>query len=143
MKKPDDIKGACEKVTTSSAAANKADSKAQLKDRTAQQQGAGGAGKTQSSKSSPQQKDIDVRAPNQNNGLPLVHQDHAGNQNAPAKAEKVERAPGLAECHRQPVPQQAGRNEGPAGAGGAALRGAVPSTSRAGPDTGGEVTHTR
>ncbi|NXU00527.1 MYLK3 kinase, partial [Buphagus erythrorhynchus] len=108
------------------AVAHKADSKPQLKDRTAQQQGVEGAGKTQSSKSCPQQKDIDVRASNQNNGLPLVHQDHAGNQNAPAKAQNVDRAPGLAECHRQLVHQKPGKNENKAGAGSVAARGAVP-----------------
>ncbi|NXR56615.1 MYLK3 kinase, partial [Hippolais icterina] len=119
--------------------AHKSDSKAQLKDRTAQQQGAEGAGKTQSSKSCPQQKDIDVKALNQHNGLPFVHQDHADNQNAPAKAQNVDRAPCLDECHRQPVHQKAGKNENKP----AAAREAVPSTSRAISDTGCEVTHTR
>ncbi|XP_068058726.1 myosin light chain kinase 3 isoform X2 [Anomalospiza imberbis] len=143
VKKLDENKGACEKVNTSSAVAHKADSKPQLKDRTAQQQGVEGAGKTQSSKSCPQQKDIDVRAVNQHNGLPFVHQDPAGNQNAPAKAQKVDRAPGLDECHRQLVHQKPGKNENKAPAAGAASREAVPSTSRAISDTGGEVTHTR
>ncbi|KAI1235396.1 Myosin light chain kinase 3, partial [Lamprotornis superbus] len=144
MKKPDEIKGACEKVNTSSAVANKADSKPQLKDRTAQQQGVEDAGKTQSSKSCPQQKDIDGRASNQNNGLPLVHQDHAGNQNAAAKAQNVDRAPGLAECHRQLVSsQKPGKKENKPGAGSVAAQEAVPSTSRAVSDTGCEVTHTR
>ncbi|NXR93625.1 MYLK3 kinase, partial [Hypocryptadius cinnamomeus] len=122
--------------------AHKADSKPQLKDRIAEQQGIEGAGKTQSSKSCPQQKDIDVKAVNQHNGLPFVHQDHAGNQNAPAKAQNVDRAPGLAECHRQLVHQKAGKNENKAAAAGAASREAVPSTSRAISDTGCEVTHT-
>ncbi|KAL2300371.1 hypothetical protein Nmel_012344 [Mimus melanotis] len=143
VKKPDEIKGACEKVNTCSAAASKADSKAQLKDRTAQQQGVEGAGKTQSSKSCPQQKDIDGRASNQNNGLPLAHQDHAGSQNAAAKAQNVDRAPGPAESHRQLVHQKPGKNESKPGAGGVAAREAVPSTSRAVSDTGCEVTHTR
>ncbi|KAM7040193.1 myosin light chain kinase 3 isoform 3-T3 [Acridotheres tristis] len=143
VKKPDEVKGACEKVNTSSAVANKADPKPQLKDRTAQQQGLEGAAKTQSSKSCPQHKDIDGRASNQNNGLPLVHQDHAGNQNAAAKAQNVDRAPGLAECHRQLVDQKPGKKEGRAGAGSVAAREAVPSTSRAVCDTGCEVTHTR
>ncbi|XP_053808569.1 myosin light chain kinase 3 [Vidua chalybeata] len=143
VKKLDENKGACEKVNTSSAVAHKADSKPQLKDRTAQQQGVEGAGKTQSSKSCPQQKDIDVKAVNQHNGLPFIHQDHAGNQNAPAKAQKVDRAPGLDECHRQLVHQKPGKNENKAPAAGAASREAVPSTSRAISDTGCEVTHTR
>ncbi|NXQ24176.1 MYLK3 kinase, partial [Alaudala cheleensis] len=120
------------------AVAHKSEPKAQLKDRTAQQQGGEGAGKTQSSKSCPQQKDIDVKALNQHNGLPFVHQDHADNHNAPAKAQKVDRAPHLDECHRQLVDQKAGKNENKA----AAPREAVPSTSRAISDTGCEVTHT-
>lgn len=139
MKKLDENKGACEKVNTSSAAAHKADSKPQLKDRTAQQQGVEGAGKTPSSKSCPQQKDIDVKAVNQHNGLPSVHQDHADNQDAPAEAQKGDRAPGPAECHRQLVHQKPGKNESKA----AASREAAPSTSRAMSDTGCEVTHTR
>ncbi|XP_072790453.1 myosin light chain kinase 3 isoform X4 [Taeniopygia guttata] len=143
VKKLVENKGACEKVNTASAVAHKADLKPQLKDRTAQQQGVEGAGKTQSSKSCPQQKDIDAKAVNQHNGLPFIHQDHADNQNAPAKAQKVDRAPGLDECHRQLVPQKAGKNENKAPAAGAASREAVPSTSRAVSDTGCEVTHTR
>lgn len=140
MKKLDENKGACEKVNTSSAVGHKSDSKPQLKDRTAQQQGGEGAGKTQSTKSCPQQKDIDVKALNQHNGLLFVHQDHRENQNAPAKAQNVDRAPGPDECHRQLVHQKAGKNENkPA----AASREAVPSTSRAISDTGCEVTHTR
>ncbi|NWT55430.1 MYLK3 kinase, partial [Erythrocercus mccallii] len=123
--------------------AHKSDSKLQLKDRTAQQQGVEGAGKTQSSKSCPQQKDIDVKALNQHNGLPFVHQDHTDNQSAPAKAQNVDRAPRLAECHRQLVQQKAGKNENKAAAPSAAPREAVPSTSRAISDTGCEVTHTR
>ncbi|NWI07614.1 MYLK3 kinase, partial [Tichodroma muraria] len=117
------------------AVAHKADSKPQLKDRTAQQQG---AGKTQSSKSCPQRKDIDVKALNQHNGLPFGHQDHADNQNAPAKAQNVDRAPGLDECHRQPVHQKPGKNENKPPAPSAASREAVPSTSRAISDTGCE-----
>ncbi|NWX59733.1 MYLK3 kinase, partial [Promerops cafer] len=124
------------------AVAHKADSKPQLKDRTAQQQGVEGAGKTQSSKSCPQQKDTDARALNQHNGLPFAHQAHAGNQNAPAKAQKVDRAPRLDECHGQLVHQKAGKNENKPPAPSAASREAVPSTSRAVSDTGCEVTHT-
>lgn len=139
MKKLDDNKGACEKVNTSSAVAHKSDSKPQLKDRTAQQQGVEGAGKTQSSKSCAQQKDIDAKALNQHNGLPIVHQDHADNQKAPAKTQNVDRAPHPNECPRQLVPQKAGKNETKA----PAPREAVPSTSRALSDTGCEVTHTR
>ncbi|NXO37364.1 MYLK3 kinase, partial [Locustella ochotensis] len=122
--------------------AHKSDSKPQLKDRTAQQQGVEGAGKTQSSKSCPQQKDIDVKALNQHNGLPFVHQDHADNQNTSAKAQNVARAPRLDECHRQPVHQKAGKNENKPAAASVASREAVPSTSRAVSDTGCEVTHT-
>ncbi|XP_074407258.1 myosin light chain kinase 3 isoform X2 [Zonotrichia albicollis] len=139
VKKLDENKGACEKVNISSAVAHKADSKPQLKDRTAQQQGAEGAGKTQSSKSCPQQKDIDVKAVNQHNGLPFILQDPAGNQSAPAEGQKGDRAPGPAECHRQLVHQKPGKNESKA----AASREAAPSTSRAISDTGCEVTHTR
>ncbi|NXR82133.1 MYLK3 kinase, partial [Pycnonotus jocosus] len=134
---------ACEKVNTSSAVTHKSDSKPQLKDRTAQQQGGEDAGKTQSSKSCPQQKDIDVKALNQHNGLPFVHQDHGENQNAPAKAQNVDRAPGPDECHRQLVHQKAGKNENKPTAASVASREAVPSTSRAVSDTGCEVTHTR
>ncbi|NXP34383.1 MYLK3 kinase, partial [Leiothrix lutea] len=122
--------------------AHKSDSKPQLKDRTAQQQGVEGAGKTQSSKSCPQQKDVDAKALNQHNGLPFVHQDHADKQKAPAKAQNVDRAPHLAECQRQLVPQKAGKNESKGPAAGAASREAVPSTSRATSATGCEVTHT-
>ncbi|XP_058701921.1 myosin light chain kinase 3 isoform X2 [Poecile atricapillus] len=143
VKKLDENKGACEKVNTSSAVAHKADSKPQIKDRTAQQQGVEGAGKTQSSKSCPQQKDVDVKALNQHNGLPLVHQDHVGNQNAPAKTQNVDKAPRLDECHRQLVHQKPGKNENKPAAPSAASREAVPSTSRAISDTGCEVTHTR
>lgn len=142
MKKLDENKGACEKVNTSSAVAHKSDSKPQLKDRTAQQQGVEGAGKTQSSKSCPQQKDVDAKALNQHNGLPFVHQDPADKQKAPAKAQNVDRAPQLAECQRQLVPQK-GKNESKGPAASAASREAVPSTSRAVSDMGCEVTHTR
>ncbi|XP_066051089.1 myosin light chain kinase 3 isoform X1 [Chamaea fasciata] len=143
VKKLDENRGACEKVNTSSAVAHKPDSKPQLKDRTAQQQEVEGAGKPQSSKSCPQQKDIDAKTLNQHNGLPFVHQDHADNQKAPAKAQNVDRAPHLDECHRQPVPQKAGKKENKPTAASAASREAVPSTSRAISDTGCEVTHTR
>ncbi|NWY10643.1 MYLK3 kinase, partial [Aphelocoma coerulescens] len=125
------------------AIAHKADSKPQLKERTAQQQGVESAGNIQSSKSSPQKKDVGVKALNQHNGLPFVHQDHAGNQNAPAKAQNVDRAPCLDECHRQLVHQKPGKNENKPPAPSAASREAVPSTSRAISDTGCEVTHTR
>ncbi|XP_048172629.1 myosin light chain kinase 3 isoform X2 [Corvus hawaiiensis] len=143
VKKLDENKGACEKVNSSSAIAHKADSKPQLKERTAQQQGVESAGNIQSSKSSPQQKDVGVKALNQRNGLPFVHQDHAGSQNAPAKAQNVDRAPRLDECHRQLVHQKPGKNENKPPAPSAASREAVPSTSRAISDTGCEVTHTR
>ncbi|NXC80273.1 MYLK3 kinase, partial [Cercotrichas coryphoeus] len=121
------------------AVASKAESKAQPKDRTAQQQGAEGAGKPQSSKSCPQQRDIDVRASNQNNGLPSVHEDHAGSRGAPAEAQEVGRAAG---SRRQPAPQEPGRDGSRAGAASAAPRGAVPSAP-CGSDPGAEVTHAR
>ncbi|NXI19814.1 MYLK3 kinase, partial [Irena cyanogastra] len=123
--------------------AHKADSKPQLKDSTAQQQGVEGAGKPQSSRSCQQQKDVDVKALNQHNGLAFVHQDHAGSQNAPAKAQNVDRAPRPDECHRQLVHQKPGKNANKAPAPSAASREAVPSSSRAISDTGCEVTHTR
>ncbi|NWU22311.1 MYLK3 kinase, partial [Dyaphorophyia castanea] len=122
--------------------AHKADSKPQLRERTAQQQGVEGAGNTQSSKSCPRQKDVDVKALNQHNGLPLVHQDHAGNQTAPAKAQNGDRAPRLDECCRQLVHQKPGKSENKPPAPSAASREAVPSTSQAISDTGCEVTHT-
>uniref|UniRef100_A0A803WG10 Myosin light chain kinase 3 n=1 Tax=Ficedula albicollis TaxID=59894 RepID=A0A803WG10_FICAL len=115
VKKPDEVKGACEKVNTSSAVASKAESKAQPKDRPAQQQGTEGAGKTPSSKSCPQQRDIDVRAPSQSNGLPSVHQDRAGSHSAAAEAQEAGRAPGPAEGRRQRVPQEPGSDGGGAG----------------------------
>ncbi|NXE35408.1 MYLK3 kinase, partial [Ptilorrhoa leucosticta] len=123
--------------------AHKADSKPQLKERTAQQQGVEGAGSTQSSKSCPQQKDIGVKALNQHNGLPFVHQDHAGNQNAPAKAQNVDRAPRLDECHRQLVHQKPGKNENKPPAASAASREAVPSTSQAISAAGCEIATVR
>ncbi|NXS81732.1 MYLK3 kinase, partial [Erpornis zantholeuca] len=122
--------------------AHKADSKPQVKERTAQQQGVEGAGNTQSSKSCPQPKDVGVKALNQHNGLPFGHQDHPGNQNAPAKAQNVDRAPRLDECHRL-VHQKPGKNENKPPGASAACQEAVPSTSRAISDTGCEVTHTR
>ncbi|NXP28242.1 MYLK3 kinase, partial [Scytalopus superciliaris] len=123
--------------------AHKADSKLQAKERTSQQQAVEGAGKTHSSKSCQQQKDIGVKALNQHNGLALVHQDHVGNQNVPAKAQKADRAPLPEEGHRQLVQQKLGKNENKAPPLSAASREAVPSTSWAGSDTGGEGTHTR
>ncbi|KAM6123873.1 myosin light chain kinase 3 [Phoenicopterus ruber ruber] len=142
-KKLDENKGACEKVNASGAVAHKADSKPQVKERTAQQQAVEGAGKTHSSKSCQQQKDIGVKASNQHNGLPFVNQDHVGNQNVPAKAHDMDRAPRLDECHRQLVHQKLGENENKPLSSSAASREAVPSTSRAISDTGCEVTHTR
>ncbi|NXC56076.1 MYLK3 kinase, partial [Aleadryas rufinucha] len=112
------------------AVAHKADSKPQLKERTAQQQGVEGAGTPlHHTKSCAQQKDVGVKALTQHNGLPFVHQDHAGNQNAPAKAQNVDRAPRLDECHRQLVHQKPGKNENKAPALSAASREAVPSAS--------------
>ncbi|NXX20611.1 MYLK3 kinase, partial [Podargus strigoides] len=123
------------------AVAHKADSKPQIKERTAQQQAVEGAGKTQSSKSCQQQKDIGVKALNQHNGLPFVNQDHAGNQNVPSKAHDMDRAPHLDECHRQLVHQKLQENENKPPLLSAASREAVPCTSRAISDTGCEVTH--
>ncbi|XP_061863709.1 myosin light chain kinase 3 isoform X2 [Colius striatus] len=140
-KKLDEKKGACEKANASSA--HKADSKPQVKERTAQQQVIEGAGKTHSSKSCQQQKDIDVKALNQHNGLPFVNQDHVANQNVPAKAHDMDGAPCLDECHRQLVHQKLKKNENKPPSSSVAAQEAVPSTSRAISDTGCEVTHTR
>ncbi|OPJ86466.1 myosin light chain kinase 3 isoform A [Patagioenas fasciata monilis] len=142
-KKLDEKKGACEKVNTCSAVAHKADSKPQFKERTVQQQAVEGAGKTHGSKSCQQQKDIGVKALNQHNGPPSVNQDHAGNQNVPAKAHDTDRAPCPDECHRVLVHQKPGENENKAPRCSAASREAVPSTSQAISDTGCEVTHSR
>ncbi|KAM6195205.1 myosin light chain kinase 3 isoform 2-T2 [Sarcoramphus papa] len=142
-KKLDESKGACVKVNASSAVAHKADSKSQVKERTAQQQVVEGAGKTHSSKSCQQQKDVGVKALNQHNGLPFVNQDHVGNQNVPAKVHDMDRAPRLDECHRQLVHQKLRENENKPPLSSAASQEAVPSTSRAISDTGCEVTHTR
>ncbi|NXK33455.1 MYLK3 kinase, partial [Piprites chloris] len=122
--------------------AHKADSKPQAKERTAQQQVVEGAGKTHSNKSSQQQKDIGVKALNQHNGLPFIHEDHVGNQNVPAKAQNLDRAPLPDECHRQLVHQKLGKNENKPPPSSVASREAVPSTSQAISDTGCEVTHT-
>ncbi|XP_075289653.1 myosin light chain kinase 3 isoform X3 [Opisthocomus hoazin] len=142
-KKLDENKVACEKVNASSAVAHKAHSKPQVKERTAQQQAAEGAGKTHSSESCRQRKDVGVKALNQHNSLPFVNQDHVGNQNVPAKAHNVDRAPRLDECHRQLVHQKLGENGNKPPLSSAASREAAPSTSRAVSDTGCEVTHTR
>ncbi|XP_053934618.1 myosin light chain kinase 3 isoform X2 [Cuculus canorus] len=136
-------KRACGKVDASSAIAHKADSKPQVKERRVQQQAAEGAGKTHGSKSCQQQKDIGVKALNQHNGLSFVNQDHLGNQNVPAKAHDMDRAPCLEGCHGQPVHQQLGKNENKPPPSSVASREAVPSTSQAVSDTGCEVTHTR
>ncbi|NXT94416.1 MYLK3 kinase, partial [Anhinga rufa] len=125
-----------------SAVAHKADSKPQVKERTAQQQAVEGDGKTHSSKSCQQQKDVGVKALNQHNGLPFVNQDHVGNQNVPAKAHDMDRVPHLDECHRQLVHQKLRENENKPPSSSAASREAVPSTSQAISDSGCEVTHT-
>ncbi|NXL55486.1 MYLK3 kinase, partial [Chordeiles acutipennis] len=128
-------------LEAASAVAHKAHSKPQAKESSAQQQAAvEGAGKTHSSKSCQQQKDIGVKALNQHNGLPFVNQDHVDNQNVPAKAHDMGRAPCLDECHKQPVHQKLRENENKAPSSSAASREAVPSTSRAISDTGCEVT---
>ncbi|XP_032853975.2 myosin light chain kinase 3 isoform X2 [Tyto alba] len=142
-KKLDENKGACEKVNASSAVAHKADAKPKVKERTAQQQVVEGAGKTQSSKSCQQQKDVGVKALNQHNGLPFVNQDHAGNRNVPAKAHDMDRTPRLDECHRQLVHQKLRKNENKPPLLSEASREAVPSATRAVSDSGCEVTHTR
>ncbi|KFP38026.1 Myosin light chain kinase 3, partial [Chlamydotis macqueenii] len=123
--------------------AHKADFKPQVKERTTQQQAAEGAGKTHSSKSCQQQKDAGVKALNQHNGLPFVNQDRVDNQNVPAKAHDMDRAPHLDECHRQLVHQKLRENENKPPSSSAASWEAVPSASRALSDTGCEVTHTR
>ncbi|KAM6409068.1 myosin light chain kinase 3 isoform 2-T2 [Rhynochetos jubatus] len=138
-KKLDENKGPCKKLNASSAVAHKADFKPQIKEGMAIE----GAGKTHSSKSCQQQKDVGVKALNQHNGLPFVNQDHVGNQNVPAKAHDMDRAPHLDECHRQLVHQKLGENENKPPSSSAASREAVPSTSRAISDTGCEATHTR
>lgn len=130
-------------MNASSAVAHKADSKHQVKDRTVQQQVVEGLGKTHSSKSCQQQKDIGVKAVNQHNGLPFVNQDHVDNQNVPAKAHDMDRAPRLDECHRRLVHQKLGENENKPPSSSVASWEAVPSTSRAVSDTGCEVTRTR
>ncbi|NXM02229.1 MYLK3 kinase, partial [Tyrannus savana] len=123
--------------------AHKADSKPQVKERTAQQQVVEGAGKTHSNKSSQQHKDTGVKALNQHNGLPLIHEDHVGNQNVPAKAQNLDRTPRPEECQRQLVHQKLGKNENKPPPASAASREAAPSTSQAVSATGCEVTHTR
>ncbi|NWY55710.1 MYLK3 kinase, partial [Chionis minor] len=120
------------------AVAHKADSKPQVKEKTAQQQAVEGAGKTHSSRSCQQQKDVGVKALNQHNGLPFVNQDHVGNHNVPPKAHDMDRAPRLDECHRQLVHQKLGENENKPPSTSAASREAVPSTSWAISDTGCE-----
>ncbi|NWI71205.1 MYLK3 kinase, partial [Todus mexicanus] len=117
------------------AVAHKADSKPQAKERTAKQQVVEGAGKTHSSKSCQQQKDIDVKTLNQHNGLPFINQDHGDKQNVPAKAHNTDRAPHLDECHRQLVHQKLGENENKPPLLSVASQEAVPSTSRAISDT--------
>ncbi|NXJ88764.1 MYLK3 kinase, partial [Corythaixoides concolor] len=119
--------------------AHKADSKPQVKERTAQQQAIEGAGKTHSSKSCQQQKDGGVKALNQHNGLPFVNQDRVGNRNVPAKAHDTDRAPHLDECHRQLVHQKLRENENKPSSSSVASQEAVPSTSQAVPDTGCEA----
>ncbi|XP_025898086.1 myosin light chain kinase 3 isoform X1 [Nothoprocta perdicaria] len=142
-KKLDENNGACEKVTSSTATIHKVDPKPQVKERTAQLQGAEGAGKTQGSKICQQPKDIGVKALNQHNGLPSLHQEPVGPQNAPAKAKDVDRAPHLEEHHKQLLHQKVGEKEPNPARLGAASREAAPSTSRAVSDAGGEVTRTR
>ncbi|NWX73952.1 MYLK3 kinase, partial [Alca torda] len=123
--------------------AHKADPKPQVKERRAQQQAVEGAGKTHSSKSCQQPKDVGVKTLNQHNSLPFVNQDHVGNQNVPAKAHDMDRALRLDECHGQLVHQKLRENENKPPSSSAASREAGPSTSRAISDTGCEVTRTR
>ncbi|NXS45931.1 MYLK3 kinase, partial [Balaeniceps rex] len=118
------------------AVAHKADSKPQVKERTAQQQAVEGAVKTHSSKSCQQQKDVGVKALNQHNGLPLVNQDHVSKQNVPAKAHDMDTAPHWDECHRHLVHQKLRENENKPPSSSAASREAAPSTSQALSDTG-------
>ncbi|KQK75297.1 myosin light chain kinase 3 [Amazona aestiva] len=135
----DENKGACETVNISNAVTHKTDSKLQVKERIAQQQVVEGAGKTHSSKSCQQRKELGVKDLNQHNGLPFINQDHVGNQNVPAKAHDVD----LDKCHRQLVHQKLGEDENRPSLSSVASWEAVPSTSRAISDTGCEVTHTR
>ncbi|NWX98448.1 MYLK3 kinase, partial [Nothoprocta ornata] len=129
-------------VTSSTATTHKVDPKPQVKERTAQLQGAEGAGKTQGSKICQQPKDSGVKALNQHNGLPSLHQEPVGPQNAPAKAKDVDRAPHLEEHHKQLLHQKVWEKEPKPVRLGTASREAAPSTSRAVPDAGGEVTRT-
>uniref|UniRef100_A0A8C6J2Q7 Uncharacterized protein n=1 Tax=Melopsittacus undulatus TaxID=13146 RepID=A0A8C6J2Q7_MELUD len=138
-KKLDDNKAACETVNISSAVTHKTDCKLQIKERTEQQQVVEGAGKTHSSESCQQQKELGVKDLNEHNGLPFINQDHVGNQNVPAKAHDVD----LDECHRQLVHQKFGEDENRPSLSSVASLEAVPSTSQAISDTGCEVTHTR
>ncbi|KAM6253014.1 myosin light chain kinase 3 isoform 1-T1 [Porphyrio hochstetteri] len=140
-KKLDENKEECEKEKASSAAAHKADSKLQVKEKTVQEQAREGAGKTHNSKSCQQQRDVGVKGLNQHNGLPFVNQDD-GSQNVPAKAHDMDRASHLDVCHRQLVHQKPRENENKPPSSVASLE-AVPSTSQAISDTGCEVTHTR
>ncbi|KAM6354118.1 myosin light chain kinase 3 [Alca torda] len=142
-KKLDENNGVRAKVNASSAVAHKADPKPQVKERRAQQQAVEGAGKTHSSKSCQQPKDVGVKTLNQHNSLPFVNQDHVGNQNVPAKAHDMDRALRLDECHGQLVHQKLRENENKPPSSSAASREAGPSTSRAISDTGCEVTRTR
>ncbi|XP_009461780.1 PREDICTED: myosin light chain kinase 3 [Nipponia nippon] len=70
-------------------------------------------------------------------------EDHVGNQNVPAKALDMDRAPHLDECHRQLVHQKLRENENKPPSSSVASREAVPSAAQAISDTECEVTHTR
>ncbi|XP_062442061.1 myosin light chain kinase 3 [Rhea pennata] len=142
-KKSEENSGAFEKVNTSSATAQKIDSKLQVKERPAPLQAAEGAGKAQSSKVCQQRKDTGVKALNQHNGLPFANQDRVGNQSAPAKANDTDRAPRLEERCRQLFHQKLGQDEPKPVRLSAASREAAPSVSRAISDAGCEVTCTR
>ncbi|NWI15089.1 MYLK3 kinase, partial [Crypturellus soui] len=130
-------------MNSSTATTRQVDLKPQVKERIAQLQAVEGAGKTQSSKICQQPKDIGVKALNQHNGLPSLHQEPVGTQNAPAKEKNVSRAQHLEEHHRRQLHQKLGEKEVKPAQLDAASQEAAPSTSQAMSDAGCEVTRTR
>ncbi|NWJ02055.1 MYLK3 kinase, partial [Crypturellus undulatus] len=125
-------------MNSSTATTHQVDLKPQVKERIAQLQAVEGAGKTQSSQICQQPKDIGVKALNQHNGLPSLHQEPVGTQSAPAKAKNVGRAPHLEEHHKRQLHQKLGEKEVKPAQLDAASREAAPSTSWAMSDAGRE-----
>uniref|UniRef100_A0A669R6J9 Myosin light chain kinase 3 n=1 Tax=Phasianus colchicus TaxID=9054 RepID=A0A669R6J9_PHACC len=140
VKKLEENSRGCKKVNASIAVAHKADSRPQAKERTAQQKAVEDTGKAWSCH---QQKDFDVKALNQRNGLPFINQDHVGNQDVPVKAHNMGKSPCSNECHKQLFHQKLKENENKPLSQSMALQEAVPSTSQALSDTACEVTQTR